>query len=75
VAITGIFPNPLPDDHVELPWHRAKHPKTGLRKRSCAVCGWVVEITGEEIVEHRGRVPHKQMFQILEKLAALGRHP
>jgi len=68
VAITATLPRPLPDDYVELPWHPQKHPKTGLRKRSAAVCSWIVKVQGAEIVEVIGRVPDKQMEEILEKI-------
>ena len=39
-AITTRLTKPLPADFVELPWHRAGHPRTKLRIRCAAVCSW-----------------------------------
>ncbi len=33
VAVTSRLPEPLPDDHVLLPWHAQRHPRTGLNRR------------------------------------------
>jgi mRNA-degrading endonuclease toxin of MazEF toxin-antitoxin module len=33
VAITSRLPQPLPADHVLLPWHAQGHPRTGLNRR------------------------------------------
>jgi hypothetical protein len=40
IAITSRLPDSLPDDHVLLPWHAQGHPRTGLNRRSAAVCSW-----------------------------------
>jgi mRNA-degrading endonuclease toxin of MazEF toxin-antitoxin module len=38
VAITSKVPDPLPNDHVLLPWHAQGHPRTGLDRKCAAVC-------------------------------------
>lgn len=38
VAITSRLDDPLPEDHVLLPWHPRRHPRTGLNRRCAAVC-------------------------------------
>jgi len=40
VAISTTIDPAFPEAHVEIPWHRSGHPKTGLSKRSAAVCTW-----------------------------------
>jgi hypothetical protein len=57
---------------VDLPWHRSGHPRTGLKKRSSAVCTWLVEFGEAPIQEYAGIVPGKALYEILEKVAALG---
>ncbi len=37
VAITTRLQNPLPDDHVLLPWDRQGKARSGLRRRCAAV--------------------------------------
>jgi mRNA-degrading endonuclease toxin of MazEF toxin-antitoxin module len=69
VAITSTLPQPLPNDHVELPWHAQKHPRTGLTKRSAAVCSWLLEVMGEDVIRIGGRVPDDKLLEILEKTA------
>ena len=71
VGVTSTLPQPLPEDYVELPWHAQKHPRTGLRKRRAAVCTWLVEVHADQILELIGRVPDKQMLDILTKVAEL----
>ena len=71
VAITTLVPDPLSPDHVPLPWHAERHPRTGLNKRNIAVCSWLVEIPGSRVARVIGRVPNKQMIQIAAILARL----
>jgi len=49
VAISSLIPNPLPDDHVLLPWHAQGHSKTGLNRKSAAICGWQTRIAMTDI--------------------------
>jgi mRNA-degrading endonuclease toxin of MazEF toxin-antitoxin module len=71
VAITTLLPNPLPFDHVELPWHLQRHPRTGLNKPNAAVCSWLVEVEASRVDRAIGHVPGKKMRQIAAVLRAL----
>jgi mRNA-degrading endonuclease toxin of MazEF toxin-antitoxin module len=64
VAITTVVPDPLPPDHVPLPWHAQRHPRTGLNKRNAAVCSWRVEVDASRFARTIGRIPDKRLFQI-----------
>ena len=71
MAITTTYPDPAPDDHVELPWTNRGHPITKLNRRSAAVVPWLDEIRSEGIVGFGGDVPAKQMREIETKLGKL----
>lgn len=68
VAITTTLPDPLPDDHVELPWSRPRHPRTGLNEKNAAVCHWLVKIEASHILRRIGRVPNRQFDRIARLL-------
>lgn len=70
-AISTTLAQPLPDDHVELPWDRRGHSRTGLRMRCAAVCSWLTVIVEKDIQGYAGIVPGPQLLQILEKVDAL----
>lgn len=70
VAITSFLPDPLPDDHVLLPWHAQKHPRTGLNRKSAAVCGWQARIRASDIQSVAGSVPGAVLLEILSKISA-----
>ena len=38
IAVTSRVPQPLPRDHVLLPWHAQGHPRTGLKRKCAVVC-------------------------------------
>jgi hypothetical protein len=71
VAITGTLPTPLPDYYVLLPWDRARHPKTGLKKKCAAVCNWFAKVQRSESVEVMGRVPDPQFAEIRQRVQAI----
>ncbi len=71
VAISTLLPGPAPDDCVELPWDRRRHPRTGLRARCAAVIPWIQEVPTERIIGAIGIVPSKQLEAIATKLADL----
>ena len=71
VAITTFLPDPLPFDHVPLPWHRDRHPWTGLNKRNAAVCSWLAEVEDSRIDRVIGHVPGKQLLLIADVLQVL----
>ncbi len=70
VAITSRLADPLPDDHVLLPWHPRGHPRTGLNRRSAAVCTWLAQVTDNDIQDVGGIVPTPVLSTILAKVAA-----
>jgi PemK-like, MazF-like toxin of type II toxin-antitoxin system len=71
VAITTWVPDPLPDDHVLLPWQPPRHPKTGLNKKNAAVCSWLARVDEGQVLRSVGAVPGKQLLVIAEILARL----
>jgi mRNA-degrading endonuclease toxin of MazEF toxin-antitoxin module len=71
VAITSRLSQPLPDDHVLLPWDPRGHPRTGLNRKCAAVCSWVSRIAVGDIQSQAGLVPASVLVVILAKLAAL----
>ena len=68
VAITGEFSDPLADNQIALPWSLPRHPVTGLRKPSVAVCNWLVTFSPDEIDNIGGRAPGGQLFQIMRQV-------
>jgi mRNA-degrading endonuclease toxin of MazEF toxin-antitoxin module len=68
VAVTSRREDPLPDDHVVLPWHAQGHPRTGLNRRCAAVCSWLAQISEADIKDVAGVVPAAQMKAILMKI-------
>lgn len=68
VAITSRVPTTLPEDHVLLPWHPQGHPRTGLNRRSTAVCSWLSKITPSDILDVSGIVPGPELLAILSKI-------
>jgi mRNA-degrading endonuclease toxin of MazEF toxin-antitoxin module len=68
VAATGMFDLPLSPNQVELPWHRNRHPLTGLTKRCVAVCDWLVEIDPSYIDRVGGLVPSAVLADILARI-------
>jgi mRNA-degrading endonuclease toxin of MazEF toxin-antitoxin module len=71
IAVTSRVPEPLPDDHVLLPWHAQGHPRTGLNRKCAAVCTWVARIRHTDIRDVAGVVPGAVMLAILSKVTAL----
>jgi mRNA-degrading endonuclease toxin of MazEF toxin-antitoxin module len=71
VAITGTIVDPPPDDFVELPWHRDRHPVTRLTKRSAAACRWIIRVDPSRILRRTGRVPTAQLAAIEATLKRL----
>jgi len=70
VAITSFLPDPLPAEYVLLPWHAQGHPRTGLNRKSAAVCNWQARITLGDIQDIAGVVPGPQLLEIMSKVAA-----
>jgi mRNA-degrading endonuclease toxin of MazEF toxin-antitoxin module len=75
IAVTSRVPEPLPHDHVLLPWHAQGHPRTGLNRKCAAVCTWVARIRHADIRDVAGVVPGAVMLEILSKVTALRSPP
>ena len=75
IAVTSRVPEPLPNDHVLLPWHAQGHPRTGLNRKCAAVCTWVARIRHADIRDVAGVVPGAVMLEILSKVTALRSSP
>jgi hypothetical protein len=71
VAITSRLVDPLPEDHVLLPWHPQRHRRTGLNRRCAAVCTWLAQLVDTDIQDVAGIVPTPVMSTILAKVAAV----
>jgi mRNA-degrading endonuclease toxin of MazEF toxin-antitoxin module len=67
VAITSRLSDPLPDDQVLLPWHAQGHPKTGLNRKSAAVCSWVAVISASDVQSVAGRVSGSVLLEIISR--------
>ncbi len=70
VAVTSRLVEPLPSDHVLLPWHPKGHPRTRLNRRCAAVCSWIVQIQPGCVREMAGIVPGPVVVEILRRVAA-----
>ena len=68
VAVTTTFRDPPPPDHVPLPWDPTGRSATGLRRKSFAVCAWVVAVAKENVQAEHGHVPPAVLLQIIAKL-------
>jgi mRNA-degrading endonuclease toxin of MazEF toxin-antitoxin module len=68
VAVTSRVPEPLPEDHILLPWHAQRHPRTGLNRKCTAVCSWVVQISVHDIQSVVGIVSGTVFTDILRKI-------
>src|SRR6266540_843287 len=64
VAVTTTFPDPPPADHVPLPWDPTRRSVTRLRRRSAAVCTWLVPFEPDAVDEIGGHVPAGTLLQI-----------
>lgn len=71
VAATGTFSKPHPENQVPLPWHRNKHPVTGLFKECVVVCEWLFEVEQDQIDSIGGVCPPNVLAKILEQIPDL----
>ncbi len=70
VAVTSTMADPLPADHVLLPWHAQGHPRTGLNRECAAVCSWLANISDKDVQSISGRVAGPIFAQIAAKIPA-----
>jgi hypothetical protein len=71
IAITTRLPDPLPDDHVLLPWDRQGKARSGLRRRCAAVASWQAEIAVGDVHQVVGILPPAVIGELLIKVAGL----
>jgi mRNA-degrading endonuclease toxin of MazEF toxin-antitoxin module len=70
VAITTRLSEPLPADHVLLPWDRQGKARSGLRSRCAAVASWQAEIAVENVQQPVGILPPMVIAELLAKVEA-----
>ena len=70
VAVSSFLPEPLPEDYVLLPWHAQKHPKTGLNRKSAAVCSWQARISADDIQNVVGKLSGPILLEIINRASA-----
>ena len=70
VAITTRLPDPLPEDHVLLPWDRQGKARSGLRRRCAAVASWQAEIAVGDVQEVVGVLSPAVIGELLRKVSA-----
>jgi hypothetical protein len=70
VAITTRLPDPLPDDHLLLPWDRQGRARSGLRRRCAAVASWQAEIAVGDVQDVVGILPPTVIRELLGRVSA-----
>lgn len=68
VAITTTYPEPAPPGYIELPWDPTGRATTRLRRRSAAVCNWLVTFGPGQVESIAGEVPAETLLVILRNL-------
>ena len=68
VAITTRIPDPLPEDHVPLPWDRQGRARSGLRRPRVAVASWQAAIAVGDVQEVAGIRPPAVIRELLVKV-------
>lgn len=68
VAIATKIPAKLPDDQVLLPWAAEGRCHSGLRRRSAAVCSWIVTFFNTDIRGWIGTLNEETLRQIMGKI-------
>lgn len=71
VAVTTTYSEPPPANCVPLPWNVRGHPATRLRRRSAAVCDWLVSFRPSEVATLEGYVPARTLQAILRTVRDL----
>lgn len=68
VAVTTRLPEPLPDDHVLLPWDPRGTARSGLRRKCAAVASWLMEVSVDDL-QVVGVLPPDVINDLLAKVA------
>jgi hypothetical protein len=75
VAVTTSLPDPLPDDHILLPWDRQGKARSGLKRKCAAVTSWQADITKADVREIVGILPPAVIDRLLAKIAEAAPSP
>lgn len=70
VAVTTRLPEPLPSDHVLLPWDAHGTARSGLRRKCAAVASWVMDVLADDL-QLVGVLPATVIDDLLAKIAAI----
>ena len=71
VVCTTSVPIAIDGVHVPIPWHRDKHPRTGLRVQTWAKCQWIETIPVSELNQPdqvQGCCDGNTMFRIAKNI-------
>ena len=69
VAVTTTFAEPPPAEHVALPWDPLGRSITRLRRRSAAVCNWLVTFAPGDVEAIAGQLPPQTLVEVLRAVA------
>jgi hypothetical protein len=70
LAITTRLTDPLPVDHLLLPWDPQGKARSGLRRKCAAVTTWQAEIAVGDVQQVVGILPPKVIAELLAKIVA-----
>ena len=69
-AVTTRLPDPLPDDHVLLPWDPSGKARSGLRRKCAAVASWLMDVMVDDL-QVAGVLPPNVTNDVLATIARL----
>lgn len=70
VAISSRLDIATDSTHVMLPWESGGHPRTGLNRKSAAVCFWYEIVTEDRFITTGKRVTQQHVEAIRERMIA-----
>ncbi len=68
VAVTSNVTDPLPENHIELPWDASGKSRSGLKKRSAAICDWIVHVEQDKVERIIGHLPATLVVEIVRRV-------
>ena len=71
VSVSATISDPPPDHVVMLPWDPTGRARTGLRKRSGAVCDWVSLVKPGDVKKVKGIAPAEKLEEIIKLVKRL----
>jgi hypothetical protein len=67
---TKFDPKGLPDDYVQVPWHRDGHAWTSLTEPSVVKCKWLDVVKCSDLTV-AGHLPGKYLLRVVQTIANL----